>query len=155
MGLFVGTRSINFFILVHITHSSSRSRMALSPAMVTRAKKRHVNTCQEFVSGNDVDKAVEEYVKFILDMRFRSTHDCNIDLCLDQHRNQVKGCNCVFELYRKKKNRNSLDRFTYAVLCNEMATWFSAAKESERTRSLPDTWMSQLMFNKLFQRLGF
>lgn len=126
-------------------------RTISSPSKSSRSALRN-GSRQQWVSANDVDNAVEQYVKFILDMQYRTTHDRRLELCLDQHRNQVLGCNCIFELHRKKKNRNNIDHLAYAVQCDEMACWFSAAKETERIRLLPDTWMSRLLFHKIFHK---
>lgn len=109
------------------------------------------HTSNDFVSGNDVDDAVEEYVAFIINMPEWKTHSHEF-CCLDQHRNQVQGCRCIFDLHNLKNLDNEDDLFSYHLICTEIALWFSAAKETEIIRSQPDTWMSQVMFNKLFHK---
>jgi hypothetical protein len=125
----------------------------------TNAKRRKIgnhaaiynNQSGDWVSNSVVSKAVEEYVSYIRNLPARKTHTEG-NWCLDQHGNQLQGCSCVFVLYNKKQSADEVEKFEYEIICCEMASWFSAAKESENLRAMSGTPLSEQHFHKLFHQ---
>ena len=106
----------------------------------------------DWASTVDVDRAVEEYMDFLLKFPKRTTHLFEGSWCLDRHGNQVQGCRCAFDLYEKKNSGNTETNFEYEMICCGMALWFSCANELETTRAQTQTTLSLPKFKELFHK---
>ena len=102
----------------------------------------------DWVDATDVSAALDSYTRSILQAgRMRSDYEIG-SWCIDQNRNQVKGCRCVFDLRGKTRNTKNMRGLEYATVCSEMATWFSAAKDMEGM--LAQGEVTQLQFDRAF-----
>lgn len=104
----------------------------------------------EWVSAADVSHAVDVYTKNIAQSRYMRADYRVGSWCLDQNRNQVKGCSCVFDLRAKTRNVKQMRCLEYATVCSEIASWFSAAKDLEGR--LERRELSQARFERAFHR---